>query len=258
MRKIVCILLFLLISVCSVTAFAEEAVFETAGDLYQYWEENDAYPDYVSGVWSTDGGITNLTIGVLDTEEGNAGKAKILALVKNNATVTFAYGARSYNELTDVMDRLMPYFEQDRGLVSGGVDVMTGTVRLGIHEERKDDPETIAMLEEMRQTFGDVFTVEYTGLVYTLVDTEVAVDAVTYTDPRVFFAVAAAVVLLAALTTALVLKKRQMAVVQTSTGETVEADARLTKSEVEYAVKNDAEAPSDALKQRVLDKIEKA
>ena len=145
-----------------------------------------------------------------------------------------------------------------RIVVSGGVDVMTGTVRLGIHEERKDDPETIAMLEEMRQTFGDVFTVEYTGLVYTLVDTEVAVDAVTYTDPRVFFAVAAAVVLLAALTTVLVLKKRQMAVLQTSTGETVEADARLTKSEVEYAVKNDAEAPSDALKQRVLDKFEKA
>lgn len=257
MKKIACVLLVLLICTCSMTVFAEDAVFESAGDLYQYWEKNDAYPDYVSGVWSTHGGITNLTIGVLDTEEGNAGKEEILALIRDDTTVTFAYGKTSYNALTDVMDALMPYFERDQGLISAGVDVMAGAINLGIHEERQNDPATIAMIEEMRQTFGDVFIIEYTGLVFTYTDIDVAVDTVTYTKPRVFFAIAAAVLFLAILTTVIVLKKRQMAVLQTSTGDTITADAYLTKREVEHAVKTAAEAPSDALKQRILDEITK-
>ncbi len=256
MRKRIMAVL-LLVCFCIPSVFATDAVFDGAWDLYQYWEENDAYPDYVSGVWSTDGGVRNLTIGVLDTAEGNAGKEEILSLVRDDTTVAFAYGKKSYNELTDVMDALMPYFERDQGLISAGVNVMAGAINLGIHEDRQDDPATIAMIEEMRQTFGDVFVIEYTGLVFTCADTATEGGTVTYTDPHVLFAIAASVVILAALTTAIVLKKRKVSVLQTSTGETVTADARLSKSEVEQAVKTSAEAPSDALKQRIFDEIGK-
>lgn len=256
--KKVCIGVFALLLFCalSVPALAEAAVFQTAGDLFLYWEENDAYPDYVSGVWSTDGGMQNLTIGVLNTEEGNAGKEEILALIENDATVSFAYGSNSYNRLTDVMESLQPYFKRDLGLSFAGVDAISGTISLGILEERQNDPATIAMIEEMRQAFGDVFVVEYTGeLVHTLVGTTGA--AVTYTEPRVFFAIGGIVVLLTMLTAVFVIKKRQMSVLQTSTGETVAANAPLSKREVEHAVKDARIDVPAELDRKIFDTIEK-
>ena len=42
---------------------------KTMNDLFQYWELN-GYPEYVCGVWSTDGSEQNLTVGILENTEG--------------------------------------------------------------------------------------------------------------------------------------------------------------------------------------------
>ena len=257
MKKfLICIFAFALVGAFCAPVFAEGEMFSTAYDLFCYWEENDAYPDYVTGVWSTYGGTENLTIGVLDTEEGNVGKAEILALIEDDGTVSFAYGACSYNRLTDVMESLQPYFERKQGLTFAGVDASAGKISIGILEERQSDPETIAMIEEMRQTFGDVFVIEYTGeFVHTLEDTFDA--TVTYTDPRVYFAIAGIVILLAALTSVFVVKKRQMSVLQTVTGETVTADAPLSVKDTERAVKEaQMDVPAE-LDRKIFDAIDK-
>lgn len=249
----------LLICTAVLPVAAEDAPFATAYELYSYWEENDAYPDYVSGVWSTDGGLTNLTFSVLDTAEGNAGKDEILALIANDNTVSFAYGVKSYNYLKDVMDSLMPFFESGRGLVHGGVDVYTGKINIGILEDRQNDPETLAMLEEMYAAFGrDTFTVVYTGeLVHTLVGEIDSADVVTFTEPKVWFAYALAGVLVLTLTAAIVLKVRRTSVLQTNTGETVTANTRPTAVETKRAVKEAVVQAPPSLDKKVFDAIGK-
>ena len=79
---------FLIFS-CTVSVCAAEAQYSTAGDLYEAWCSN--LPDYFCGVWSTDGGTTNLTFGIQNNASGNAGKQKILELIENDSSVTFVY-----------------------------------------------------------------------------------------------------------------------------------------------------------------------
>ena len=58
MKKIITfVFTIFLICLCSVAVSAEEAKYNTAGDLYEAWCDN--LPDYICGVWSTDGGTNN-------------------------------------------------------------------------------------------------------------------------------------------------------------------------------------------------------
>ena len=247
----------LLISTAIFPVAAEDAPFATAYDLYSYWEENDAYPDYVCGVWSTDGGIANLTFGVLDTAEGNAGKEEILALIANDRGVSFAYGVNSYNRLQAVMRELDPFFKSDRGLVSAGPDVKTGTIMLGILEEKAGDPETLAMLEEMRNTFGDIFSIEYTGAIDLTLEQTPIVTIGASSEPRGYFVYALVGILILTLTAAAVMKARRKSVLMTNTGETVTSDARPTVSQTKRAVKEAVVTAPESLDKKVFDAIGK-
>ena len=63
MKKLFALILaVVLICSCSIIVSAEEAKYNTAGELYEAWYEN--LPDYICGVWSTDGGTNNLTFGI--------------------------------------------------------------------------------------------------------------------------------------------------------------------------------------------------
>lgn len=249
MKKILVLMLMLMLCV---NVSAEES-FETAGDLFQYWEGNDAYPDYVCGMWSTDGGYYNLTIAVQNTEEGNAGKEEILALVENDATVTFVYGENSYNYLRRVQRELEPYFGEETGLVSSGVDVMNSRITIGFLEEKFGTPENIALMDELREKYGDVFTVEVGAIVYTLEEKLSDVAIVNFSeksvkDYTVFWIIGSLLLLLFAVA---VLRRR---VAVTPEGDTA-TDVSLTKREVENMVKNaDVEYPTE-LDDKILNKI---
>ena len=76
---------------------------KTINDLFQYWEFN-GYPDYVCGVWSTDGSENNLTVGILKTDEGENGKDEILSKIENDEAVTFEYQKYSKNYLFEIQN----------------------------------------------------------------------------------------------------------------------------------------------------------
>lgn len=161
-RKVLVAVLFaiLLICSCSVIASAEEGKYDTAGDLYEAWYET--LPDYICGVWSTDGGASNLTFGIQNTELGNAGKTEMLELVKDDSSITFVYQEYSRNYLLQIQKELDGYFEKDFGLISTGLNEKNNCIVLGIFEERKDEADTQKMIGEITQKYGNAVSVEYT------------------------------------------------------------------------------------------------
>ena len=162
MKKFVTFLFaILLICSCSVIASAEEGKYDTAGDLYEAWYET--LPDYICGVWSTDGGASNLTFGIQNTELGNAGKTEMLELVKDDSSITFVYQENSRHYLLQIQKELDGYFEKDFGLISTGLNEKNNCIVLGIFEERKDEADTQKMIGEITQKYGNAVSVEYTA-----------------------------------------------------------------------------------------------
>ena len=159
MTKKLLVLLFAIL--LSLNCFAEGETYANAGELYAAWAEN--YPDYICGIWSTDGSMNNLTFSVLNSEEGEKGKEEILALVEDDSTVTFEYGVVSRNYLLKVQDELFEYFDKDLGLAYSAIYEMQNRIGLGILIDRAEDPDTLAMLEEIKAKYGGIFIIEYTG-----------------------------------------------------------------------------------------------
>ncbi len=87
----------------------------------------------------TDGGASNLTFGIQNTELGNAGKTEMLELVKDDSSITFVYQEHSRNYLLQIQKELDGYFEKDFGLISTGLNEKNNCIVLGIFEERKDE-----------------------------------------------------------------------------------------------------------------------
>ena len=74
-KTIIFLIAILLLQTLPIGFSAEEAQYETVFDLLQLWGEN-GYPDYVCGIWSNDGSIYNLSVGIVEGEDGEKGKAK--------------------------------------------------------------------------------------------------------------------------------------------------------------------------------------
>ena len=157
MRKIIAIMISILIfCLGGITVSAEAAMYETAGDLFQAWCNGSAQrPDYICGVWSTDGGYTNLTFGIQNTDEGKRGKQEILDMIVDDSTVSFEYQKYSENYLNQIQEEIIPYFQKDLGMVSCGVYVMENRVEIEIHKDRKNDPATKEMVKEFKEKYGD-------------------------------------------------------------------------------------------------------
>lgn len=250
-KQLVLLFCVMLIAVCH----AEDGMYATAGDLFQSWSEN--YPDYICGVWSTDGGMNNLTFSVMNNADGENGKAEILSLVEDDSTVTFEYGDVSRNYLTKVQEELLPYFEKDLGLSFSGVYDMENRIGLGILTDMKDNSETIAMLEEFKLKYGDIFFVEYTSeavhtLEVTLSDIPVVVQKDSNTVWYVAFATAA--VILTA-TFVLLLRKSNASVKTTNAGNVTENAFSL--KDVEAEIKNAEFAVPSELDERIMNDVNK-
>lgn len=160
MRKIYALMLAaILICSCTMITFAEGATYPTAGDWYQACNKN--LPDYVCGVWSTDGSSYNLTIGIQNNEAGEAGKQELLELVEDDSTVSFAYQVYSRNYLYQIFQELHEYFQKDMGLITLGLSDMDNQVHMRILEEKKSDPNAQNLISEITQKYGDAIGIEY-------------------------------------------------------------------------------------------------
>jgi len=175
MKKVFAIL-FSLLLMSQLAVFAgADAQYSTAGDLYQAWMSTqpdwrqNPYPEYVCGVWSTDGGLNNLTIAVTKDEAGEAGKAEILELIENDESVTFTYQSYSYAELLAARLEIERQLGKDNGMHSIGIYEMENHIGVGIDETH---PKAEAFMQKLLKEYGDMVHIEIsTGPINTLEET---------------------------------------------------------------------------------------
>ena len=260
MKKI-CVILSVVLLMCSVSVpvFAADE-YANADALYQAWYGN--LPDYITGVWSTDGSQYNLTFGIRADADVKAVKKEILSLVKDDKSVSFAVQKYSYNELKAINDELLAYFpspenDADYGLVSMGVYEMENMVQIEILEARKDDPVTVAFVKEITEKYGDAVRIAYAE---NYVQTTTGIDS-TIPDPsspEVWFIIAAAVLLCFIGVLVYMKKKQSTVVLQTAGGAAVTASEPLSVKDVERMVRDSGETVPDTLTQKIMQKIDNA
>ncbi len=150
---------FLLIAILGSSAFAE-GTYATAGQLYQSWcgvSGNDNYPQGVCGVWSSDGGIDNLTIGVTDDKAGREAREEIVAAVRDDSSLTFVTQKYSYSELQEVKKKVAEYVESydgpELGAAGWGIYQIDNKVHVEIIESK---PGAQAFIDWGHENFGDM------------------------------------------------------------------------------------------------------
>lgn len=154
---------FLVICTCAVTVSAEGGgIYENAGQLHAAWVSQCGVPDYISGIWSTDGGTENLTFGVVKGEAGEQGRQEILALVQDDSTVTIVYQTYSRNYLYGIQEEIVDaYFDMGLGLVTAGVMEQENILRFEVHTDFADNADTLAMIRQVTEQYGDAVSFHY-------------------------------------------------------------------------------------------------
>ena len=261
MKKTFALILSLfLIATSTITCFAD-APYHTAGELFrEYYNGYDALPDYICGVWSTDGGEENLTFAVQNTEEGNAGKLEIIELVENDLTVSFVYQHYSYNYLCRVQDELLPYLEKRIGIIASGVYQYENNVTLTVREKDRNSNEIVSALKEIKEKYGDAVCIEYLNGNITTTDLTAPMSPFFSSLPEnssspFFFACAAVLLLFSA--AALFFLFRKKALLQTNNGKTHSFAEPVTNKDVENMVKNSNLYVSEELDEKIMKDIEK-
>lgn len=247
-------LLFCLTSALPAFAAGEEPC-ETAYELWASWMATAAYPDYIAGVWSTDGGMENLTFALVEGA-GEAGKEEILSQVRYENTVTFAEGYDySYNALRAVQQELTQYLGDETGAYSIGVDEMENRVEIGINTGNTG---AAAFMERIAEEYGDMVEFEAgDGIWYTTTETSADIEGtqeITAIAKRwngVYWLPVLALCLLAG---GLVLLKQRGLIFQPADGPAA-STPRPTFRQVEAEVAAHAEAPPDALRAAILEKL---
>lgn len=239
-----------------------ETTYSTLFDLYQHWC-NDGYPDYVTGIWSTDGSSFNLTVGVTNDEAGEAGKQEILDSIESTAFTTIVTQTHSHNYLMQIQEELLPYFEQEElGLVGCGIYDMENNVHIEFLTEKATDETSLNFIAELEEKYGDAISVSYTEG-YALRTEEIGlanplappIDGKSSFSPLLIAGVILIPLLLFGLYFAL--RKRFVAVMQTNAGRTFAQDGKLSVKEVEELVKDSSLTVSMEVDKKVMEGIER-
>lgn len=144
------------------------AKYLTMGDLYQSWFENAeyeyAYPDYVCGVWTETGDMSQLVVAVTKDEAGEKGKEEILSLIENDDSVKFTYQSYSYKELRQVQDEISVYMGDESGIFGLGVYEMDNKVHAVID---MSNPNAEGYMKKFLGQYGDMLVFEAgSGITY--------------------------------------------------------------------------------------------
>lgn len=164
LASIMCVMFFFLAPV-SVKAENIDS-FDNAGELYEYWTRTNSLPNYITGVWSSDGGYINLTLGVTNDDAGREGAKQILELVADDNTVSIAYQTYALHYLYEVQEDLERYMEEDLGFKALGVYFLTNRVEVDVDQKRLDDPATTAAVDALSEKYGDAVFFKFTNTQY--------------------------------------------------------------------------------------------
>lgn len=264
MKRVVSLIICLfMVCVCSVLASAEESgIYENAGQLYEAWGSQGGVPDYISGVWSTDGGTENLTFGVVKGAAGEQGTKEILALVRDDSTVTIVYQTYSRNYLYRVQREIEDaYFEAGLGLVTAGVMEMENKLRFEVHTDFADNVDTQAMIQQVTEQYGDAVYFSYVDTYPQFVGgTQPAPTGpiLVMTNPHnhVFpFAFVLCGIVLAFLLFIEIQRRRVMAVAVDGTPMIID-EKPISKKDLEAAIRKTDIKPPETLDDRVMRSIQ--
>ncbi len=252
------------------TALGENA-FQTAGDLFQYWMSlksfpESPYPDYVTGVWSTDGSADQLTFGVTKNEEGEAGKEEILSYIVDDSTADFTYQSFPHHELMKVQGNLITSMNNETGAYGIGVYDMENRVVISIDVSA---PGAEAFMEECFAAYGDRVAFEEGEGIFLTLETGVdrggdlgelpatgLLQETGLKKPNLLPVMCLAVLLLLCLGALLLLRNRRGRAAVTAQGECITA-ASVTEGEIKEALREYAAVPSAALDEKILAAAEK-
>ncbi len=160
MKRTVSFLLAVLwLCTCGLPVFAQEAKYKTAGDYYDSWD--GSRPDFITCVISADGGATNLILGLQDNEAGRAAEKEILALIEDDSTVSFIYQTYSYNELDEIFQEMLKYFEMEMGLMILSVDGSENCVAMKLLDEKQNDPHTLELIRQIKERYADAVSIRW-------------------------------------------------------------------------------------------------
>lgn len=264
MKRVVSLIICLfMVCLCSVLASSEESgIYENAGQLYEAWVSQGDVPDYISGVWSTDGGTENLTFGVVQCEAGEQGKREILALVRDDSTVTIVYQTYSRNYLYRIQEEIVDaYFEEGLGLVTAGVMEKENKLRFEVHTDFTDNVDTQAMIQHVTEQYGDAVYFSYIDTYPQFVGgTQPAptgpILVMTNPQSHVFpFAFVLCGIVLAFLLFIEIQRRRVMAVALDGTHMIMD-EKPISKRDVEAAIRETDIKPSETLDDRVMRSIQ--
>ena len=224
------------------TELTDEGKYATMGDLYQAWGGYEGYPEYICGVWSTDGGMSNMTVAVTKDKAGERGKEEILSLLENPNSVTFTYQSYSYQELQKVNEAVVKrMIAGDRSIVACGIYEMENKVHISVLETAENAEETA---QELVKTYGDKVTVELGAMLFDTTMEETYDRGV----PGVLLVLAAVAVLLG-ITVAVKLPARL-----TSAGKVI-TERPMSRRQVEKLVAKSTEIPSQRLEEQMKKRL---
>ena len=224
------------------TERTDEGKYATMGELYQAWGGYEGYPDYICGVWSTDGGMSNMTVAVTKDKAGERGKEKILSLLENPNSVTFTYQSYSYQELQEVNEAIVSrMMAGDQSIVACGIYEMENKVHVSVLETAENAKETAQALVK---TYGDKVMVELGAMLFDTTMEETYDRGV----PGVLLVLAAAVVLIG-ITVAVKLPARL-----TSAGKVI-TGRPMSRRQVENMIADSCEIPSQRLDEQIQKRL---
>ena len=224
------------------TERTDEGKYATMGELYQAWGGYEGYPDYICGVWSTDGGMSNMTVAVTKDKAGERGKEEILSLLENPNSVTFTYQSYSYQELQEVNEAIVSrMMAGDQSIVACGIYEMENKVHISVLETAENAEETA---QKLVKTYGDKVMVELGSMVFDTTMEETYDRGV----PGVLLVLAAAAVLLG-ITVAVKLPARL-----TSAGKVI-TERPMSRRQVEKLVAKSTEIPSQRLEEQIQKRL---
>ena len=242
---------------------------KTINDLFQYWEIN-GYPDYVCGVWSTDGSEQNLTVGILKTDEGENGKSEILEKIENDEAVTFEYQKYSKNYLFEVQNYLFGYYKTvqdgvEEVVPSSYIDETKNVYVVEILEGAENDERVTALLSNLKTQFGKAVKEEYGAkLINTMVETGEMTDGALTTgtsgqveDPgEAIPLISGGIVLIVfAIIYLMVNKKKGGMQMQTTANTVIPVYSFNTKKEIKAMIKNADVIVPNGLDEKINEKI---
>lgn len=226
--------------------------------LFQDWEMN-GYPDDVGNVYYDDA-TGNIVITLVNGTE--ARRQEILAMAGNAEGIGFGESKYSYNRMLAVQQEIQADMagaaDKVHSVGVGWGSDADGNVA-GFGESGKEARVVVTVAESALDEYRGAYEAKYGDMVYVVSGTAPVLleeDAGASRNPWLLPA-AITLFVLAALTVLFVNRSRLVPAMRASDGTTVTSAQRLSRKEVVKAVEESAVSPSEGVREKLMNEIDK-